>query len=117
MIINQIYSRMEQGLWRALCDLVMSPIQRLLAISLWNIFFNLLIAYSFNQTKLNLPFVSTYYNVSFTNFGPPNDSPFSYFSPPPSSSTRSLILHIYCTIIGNISYLQLRDRNRRMDPR
>src|SRR5436305_2807069 len=73
MMINQIFIlTRKQGLWRAFYDLVMSSIQRFLAVFLWNVFFNLLIPYSINQSKLNLSVFSTYfYNVSLMNFGFP----------------------------------------------
>ena len=83
MMINQMFIlARKQGLWRALYDLVMPPIQRFLAVSLWNVFSNLLIPYSINQSKLNLPVFSTYSNVSLTNFGSPSRFSVLIFLPP-----------------------------------
>src|SRR5207248_648762 len=62
----------KQSLWQVGYVLVMSPIQRFLALSLWNTFSNLLIPNSINQSKLNLPVFSTNSSLSFTSFGSPS---------------------------------------------
>src|SRR5271169_2095397 len=69
--ISQFEPRRYLGLCGALDDLVISPIQHLLAVSLRNVFSNLLILYSINQTKLNLPVFSTNSKVSLTYFRSP----------------------------------------------
>src|SRR5436305_14398630 len=83
MMINRVFIlARKQSLWRAFYDLVMSPIQLLLTVSLRNVFSNLLIPFSTNQTKLNLPVFSTYSSVSFTNFGSPSRLSVLMFLPP-----------------------------------